>query len=113
MKRLLSAILIAFPLFLASCSEEGRIPVPASGEVEFLPLSGQWIYISLESGKVVGSGKLGDEASDADWALRDDWDIAICDSLIRTNGGTSGPGRGALSAESSAKTVPDCYQEIW
>ena len=114
MKKYYLAILTLLSLFLlASCVDDHKAPEPVSGELEFVLSRGQWLYISLESGEVVGKGKLGDEASDAAWALRDDWDIAICDSLIRTNGGTSGMGRGALSAESTAKTVPDYYQEIW
>ncbi len=115
MRKLLPAILsAALLLTLSSCRDDRRHePEPVSGEVEFISQHGRWTYISLETGTVVGTGSLGDEASDAEWALRDDWDIAICDSLIRTNGGTSGVGLGALSAESSAKTVPDIYQEIW
>jgi hypothetical protein len=115
MKKFLTAILsAALLLSLASCRDDrGNEPELVSGEVEFISQHGRWTYISLETGTVVGTGFLGDEASDAEWALRDDWDIAICDSLIRTNGGTSGMGQGALSAESSAKTVPDTYQEIW
>lgn len=114
MKKLLICILIALPLFsLVSCQRENNTREVVNGEVEFFPIREQWTYISLQSGEVVGTGRLGDEASDAAWALRDDWDIAICDSLIRTNGGTSGKGYGALSEESSAKTLPDIYQQIW
>lgn len=99
---------------LASCQNNGKAePEQIEGEVEFLFRKGQWTYISLESGEVVGTGVLGDETSDAAWAARDDWDIAVCDSLIRTNGGTSGIGKGELSSESSVKLVVDEYQEIW
>ena len=115
MKRFLKIILCATLLLtMASCIDDRKKePVLVSGEVEFISQHGRWTYISLETGKVVGTGFLGDEKSDAEWALRDDWDIAICDSLIRTNGGTSGPGEGAASAESSGATLPDTYQEIW
>ena len=53
------------------------------------------------------------DIADAAWAHRDDWDIAVCDSLIRTNGGTSGMGQGALSSESVSAAVSDTEQEIW
>lgn len=108
------ALCSAVLLTMVSCVDDRKkAPELVSGEVEFISQHGRWTYISLETGTVVGTGSLGDEESDAEWALRDDWDIAICDSLIRTNGGSSGIGHGALSAESSAKTVPDSYQEIW
>ena len=38
----------------------------------------------------------GDAAQDAAWKARTDWDIALCGELIRTNGGTSGNGQGAV-----------------
>ena len=108
---LISAALV---LSLASCSEgEEQEPEIVSSEVEFIPIPDQWTYISIEQGVVVGTGKLGDAASDAEWARRNDWDIAICDTLIRTNGGASGTGLGAISTESIDKSLPDIYQEIW
>lgn len=57
-----------------------------------------WTYISLEKGSVTGTSKLGDETEDAAWAKRKDWDIAICGDMMRTNGGTSGEGEGAIQA---------------
>ena len=38
----------------------------------------------------------GDAAQDAAWKARTDWDIALCGELVRTNGGTSGNGQGAI-----------------
>jgi hypothetical protein len=115
MKKLLPIILLAAVLMSSvSCIDDRKkAPELVSGEVEFLSQHGRWTYISLESGTVVGTSFLGDEDSDAAWALRDDWDIAICDSLVRTNGGTTGNGDGAFSAESASSAVPDTYQEIW
>ena len=52
--------------------------------------------ISLETGSKVGESPLGDAAQDAAWKARTDWDIALCGELIRTNGGTSGNGQGAV-----------------
>jgi hypothetical protein len=115
MKKILYIVLLAAMLMLSvSCIDDrNKAPELVSGEVEFISQHGRWTYISLETGQVVGTGILGDEKSDAEWAMRDDWDIAICDSLIRTNGGTSGKGYGAFSAESATKALPDTYQEIW
>ena len=93
-------------VLLASCGGAGQEPELVSGEIMFTPTPGKWIYISLEDGCIVGSAKLGDEAADEMWAGRDDWDIAVCDSLIRTNGGTSGHGLGLAGS-------PDYYQDIW
>lgn len=108
---IVSALLM---LSFTSCDNSGKAePEQVEGEVEFTARKGRWTYISLEKGEVVGTGVLGDEASDASWAARDDWDIAVCDSLIRTNGGTSGQGKGALSSEFSLRLQSDEYQEIW
>ncbi len=45
--------------------------------------------------------------------MRRDWDIAICDTLLRTNGGNSGIGFGGILSESGSETIPDIYQEVW
>lgn len=84
-----------------------------TGEMTVSLVPGQWTYISIETGEVVGTSLLGDKVSDEAWAGRNDWDIAICDSLIRSNGGKSGMGQGAISDVSSVSTVPDTYQDIW
>ncbi len=114
MKKFPFIVALCLVLPLVSCNNDGKVePEQVEGEIEFLSQRGRWTYISLEDAKVVGVGDLGDSASDAAWAARDDWDIAICDSLIRTNGGTSGHGKGQLSDESSVKLALDEYQEIW
>jgi len=115
MKKLLYIVLCAATLFsfVACDGRKNNEPELVDGEIEVPYMKGRWTYISLEEGKVVGTAVLGDEAADAAWAARSDWDIAICDSLIRTNGGSSGSGRGAASAESAASLVPDGYEDIW
>ncbi len=112
MKRILIPVLLLFAL--ASCDgRREREAEPVSGEVEFLIMSGQWTYISLGEGKVLGNAPVGDEDADALWAARDDWDIAVCDSLIRTNGGTSGYGGWTVTDPTTGTSLPDCYQDIW
>ncbi|MDY3980018.1 MAG: HmuY family protein [Tidjanibacter sp.] len=89
-------ILIVIVLAVASCSSERR-PMPQSGEVTITGLGDDhWTYFSFETGETVGTSPLSSAADDAGWAERTDWDIAICGEMIRTNGGTSGAGRGGI-----------------
>lgn len=112
--RILRVVLLSVAVLAVSCVRGGeKEPEVVTGEVEFVSQHGRWTYISLESGEVVGTSVLGDEGADAAWSAREDWDIAVCDSLFRTNGGTSGPGQGALSAESVSAALSDTEQEIW
>lgn len=112
LSRIIFAIL--FLSAMVSCINDKNMEIKQiEGEIDVALSPGEWTYISIEDGAIVGKGTLGDQASDEAWAARDDWDIAICDSLIRTNGGYSGIGQGALSDISSVSTVPDTYQEIW
>ena len=55
-----------------------------------------WTYISLAKGTTVGTSDLGDTDADKAWHDRTDWDVALCNGAIRTNGGTSGKGQGAI-----------------
>lgn len=57
----------------------------------------EWTYISLETGQIAGTSKVGDEEADRQWSQRKDWDIAIYDKYIRTNSGTSGNGKGGIT----------------
>lgn len=89
----------AFPITLmilcAACVRESSV----SDEDRVMRIELQdnvWTYISLTEGKVVGTGKLGSEEDDSAWAARQDWDIALCNGAIRTNGGSSGRGQAAI-----------------
>lgn len=55
-----------------------------------------WTYISLAKGATVGTSNLGDIEADKYWHDRTDWDVALCNGAIRTNGGTSGKGQGSI-----------------
>lgn len=57
-----------------------------------------WTYFSIERGGVVGTCLLSDRDADRQWAMRDDWDFALCGDMMRTNSGTSGPGKGGVQA---------------
>ena len=89
---------LALGLTLLSCnntSDDGGIVSEGLLTVPNVP--GQWTYISLTTGRVVGTCALSDTASQRQWAQRTDWDLATCDGMLRTNGGDSGCGQGAAA----------------
>ncbi len=98
------AVLFA-ALFIASCSDdddnEKKIPLNAENVKELASKGfGIWRYYSFEKGFAtpVGEGSADPETGDdAKWAKRTDWDIAFCRYQIRTNGGASGNGKGAVA----------------
>lgn len=91
------AIAALAALALASCQGNDKREAPVSGEVTLSGLDdGRWTYFSVESGEPVGSSTFLSEEEDAEWADRDNWDFAICGNYLKTNGGTSGKGAGAL-----------------
>lgn len=84
-------------MLLAACSEESDRSVFREKQTETFGLQTEnWTYLNLSSGRVVGTSALGDTEADREWAGRTDWDMAVCGDLLRTNGGTSGVGQGAL-----------------
>ena len=103
MKHSILMLAMAGCTILAGCASDDsgdKGPAPEPARVKTLSVEGlsddQWVYISLETGNKVGTSPLGDAAQDATWKARTDWDIALCGELIRTNGGTSGDGQGAV-----------------
>lgn len=84
-------------LFSAGCKEEEKNVDSIQNVTTTIQLTEkQWNYLNLESGVIVGTSSLGDKTADEQWKNRTDWDIAFCDDMIRTNGGTSGTGQGAI-----------------
>ena len=83
---------------LTACSTNNGGESPSSNErvmhVQLQPNT--WTYISLDKGATVGTSNLGDIEADKSWHDRTDWDVALCNGAIRTNGGTSGKGQGAI-----------------
>ena len=77
---------------LTACSTNNGGESPSSNErvmhVQLQPNT--WTYISLDKGATVGTSNLGDIEADKSWHDRTDWDVALCNGAIRTNGGTSG-----------------------
>ena len=106
-KRGIMILVVGGLLFTTACSNDEKQPAPAVDlTVSFQVQERMWTYLQLESGQVVGTSALGDEAADAEWKKRTDWDIAFCGDLIRTNGGTSGNGEAAF------QVVERPYQQV-
>lgn len=109
MKSYTLILLFVLSLLFASCTKD------PSGETlvsdSELTISGlndtEWIYVSLTSGEVIGKSAKGDYEEDAKWKARNDWDVAFCGEYIRTNGGTSGNGNGAIKRIDSKS-----YEEV-
>ena len=101
MKKML--ILAAFAAFLAlfsGCRGGSGDRTEPNLREEGLVISGlsedKWTYFSFEKGETVGQSTFLSEEEDALWAARKDWDFAICGDYLKTNGGTSGSGMGAV-----------------
>jgi hypothetical protein len=91
----LSAIMVLF----TSCEKDDN--GPAATENKTLSLYTKdytlWHYFSFEADSVVGTGSADpDNADDAAWKQRTDWDIAFHRYNVRTNSGTSGIGNGGM-----------------
>ena len=83
---------------ICSCSEDSSVSNIKSDGIMAIPNTpNSWTYVSLEKSKVVGSCALSDTAAQRAWSLRTDWDVAICNGMIRTNSGTSGRGQGGIT----------------
>ncbi len=96
-----------------SCNVSGKREPAISDEITISGLEdGKWTYFSVESGEVVGTSAFLAEEEDALWAKRSDWDFAICGDYLKTNGGTSGEGAGAIQRDAihnfmTLKEAPD------
>lgn len=108
MKKIFTVIAIllsTITMILTSCSTDSPDNNPSTPVNHLLTVDipdNQWTYVSLKSGAVVGTCALGDSAAVDGWSRRTDWDIALCNGVIRTNSGKSGAGRGGITVSSSA-----------
>lgn len=115
MKKLI--ILIYCITICAACSDDTSDSGTAKDRYATLGniANDTWTYISLATGKVVGTAPFGTASEDSVWATRTDWDLALCGTYMRTNGGTSGGGNGGVikvqgtSYESIADTTSQTF----
>jgi hypothetical protein len=56
----------------------------------------QWNFFSFAKGEIIGSCDAGNETEYAAWHNRTDWDLAFHRQDVKTNGGTSGSGKGGI-----------------
>ena len=94
------ALSVLFTVALASCKdrqEQEHEPVPVKQELTLTLQPGKWIYYSFTDSTIVGRSDIGDVEQDQEWAAQTNWDIALSESGIRTNSGTSGRGNGGLA----------------
>ncbi len=101
MKKLIEYIILiaSAALMAASCDgggNRGSREQVVSGELSVPDITDEWSYVSIEKGEVIGSCSLADTIAQQEWAKRTDWDIAICNGMIRTNSGASGIGSGGI-----------------
>ena len=112
-------------LMLTSCSDsndtpQNELPIGRGTQLTLPADDAIWTYYSLEEGRKIGTSAFGNNDEDNQWKQRTDWDIAVCGDLLKTNGGTSGSGNGALqivSGDYSTLTeapkegyIPDDFQ---
>ena len=107
----LAAVLI---MTAVSCRDNGedRDPVKVNRRVSFTLEPGKWIYYSISDSCIVGKSDVGNTADDEEWKGRTDWDIALSESGIRTNGGTSGSGKGGLAVMSDSGFEEESLQPL-
>ncbi len=93
--------LLMLPLAAAlslACSQDNYSP--SAQQVCVVPdVPGVWTYFSFSANGVVGQATVGDSAAEQQWRERLDWDIAVCNGLIKTNGGKSGNGKGFVRTQ--------------
>ena len=105
-------LILSFSQFLfLSCATDGEGSGIVSEGLLTLPnVPDQWTYVSLRTGKVLGSCALADTAAQHRWANRSDWDMATCNGMIRTNGGASGRGMGGVATTTTDYEAVDAAQ---
>lgn len=99
------ALSVLFSVTLISCrdrKEHEHEPVAVKHELTLTLEPGKWIYYSIADSAIVGRSDIGDIDQDQEWAAQTNWDIALSESGIRTNSGTSGRGNGGLAVISDS-----------
>ena len=79
-------LLAAGVVSLAACNKTEPVSYPSAEAYIDATSKTTWTYFSFSEGKTVGTGEE-NEADNARWAARTDWDMAVCRYNIRTNSG--------------------------
>lgn len=89
MKKIILLLFVAVSA-LSSCSKNENITPVGDTKEAYIDATSKttWNYYSLSENKIVGTGEE-NEADNAKWAARTDWDIAVKRYKIRTNGGAA------------------------
>lgn len=109
---LLTAVLFLTAVSCRDKSSDDRDPVKVNRSVTFTLEPGKWIYYSISDSSIVGKSDIGSAADDEEWKGRSDWDIALSESGIRTNGGSSGCGKGGLAIISDKDFEEESFQPL-
>ncbi len=82
--------MVVFALSFTACDDDPTPTPPGKTTEGFINAASEtkWVYYSFAKNDTIGSAE-GNEANDAAWAKRKDWDIAVRRMYIRTNSGTS------------------------
>lgn len=94
-------IFVSFVLLCSSCVEydalpfEGKVLPRRSGYVN--EVTNDWIYYNLRTGEIFNGKRVNEHIKEGEQFNRLDWDLAFCGFTLRTNGGTSGSGKGAAA----------------
>lgn len=60
-------------------------------------VTNDWLYMNLKTGEMYNVSKPNKEIKEGEQKGRLDWDLAFCGYRLRTNSGTSGPGKGGAA----------------
>lgn len=74
---------------------DGKVLPRRSGYVN--QVTNDWIYYNLETGEIFNAEKVNEHIKEGEQKERLDWDLAFCGFTLRTNGGSSGKGKGAAA----------------
>ncbi len=74
---------------------EGKVLPRRSGYVN--EVTNDWIYYNLRTGEIFNGEQVNQHIKEGEQKTRLDWDLAFCGFALRTNGGTSGEGKGAAA----------------
>lgn len=107
---LTAGVLSVVSPLLTSCATEDGAAIISEGRLVLPNVPGQWTYVSLVQSRVVGTCALSDTLAQQQWAARTDWDLAICNGMLRTNGGASGKGQGGAAVAGTDYDATDAAQ---